>query len=162
VNDISGCAASGVSITWGAVSGASGYDLQVDGGTIVAGVTSPYTYVPADGNSHVYAVRATSGCGNSAFSTATVGTDVDDGPPSVGTLAMQAIGTDILVSWAPLADAADYYEVMRALSPAGPFDTSVGTAAGGIHGLFLNLAAEPSTAYYKVRAVKGVCAGPMD
>lgn len=164
VSDIAACLGSGVSITWAPVGGATAYDIQVDGGTILSGVTSPYTHIPADSNSHSYGVRARTSCQTTAFSAATAGADVNNGPPSVGTLTMQAIGTDILVSWTPVADPSkvDYYEVMRSLSPAGPFSTSVGTAAGGIHGLFLNLATEPPTAYYKVRAVKGTCVGPME
>ena len=75
VADVDPCVLSGVSITWGSVSGATGYDLQVDGGAITADVTSPYTYSPGDSNSHTYAVRAKNATCTSAFSSTTSGTD---------------------------------------------------------------------------------------
>jgi outer membrane protein assembly factor BamB len=67
----------GVQISWGAVSGATSYDLLVDGSATVLGVTSPYTYSPGDSASHTYAVRAVNGCGNGSWSGVTSGTDAD-------------------------------------------------------------------------------------
>lgn len=81
VADVDPCVLSGVSITWGSVSGATGYDLQVDGGAITADVTSPYTYSPGDSNSHTYAIRAKNATCNSAFSSTTAGTDAICSPP---------------------------------------------------------------------------------
>lgn len=163
VADASACSLSGVTITWGSVAGATGYDLQVDGTTTVTDVTSPYTYSPGNGASHSYTVRAKNASCASAYSTATLGTDGAQAPPSVGTLTMSASAGKLNITWTELVDPsqADYYEVMRALAPAGPFDTSVGTVAGTLHGLRLDLATEPGTAYYKVRAVKNGCPGPM-
>ncbi len=57
ITDLNNCASSGVSITWGAVSGATAYDLYVDESILISNVTSPYTYVPSDGNNHYYQVR---------------------------------------------------------------------------------------------------------
>jgi len=51
----------GVSITWSAVPNATGYDLYVDGVTLVQDVTSPYTYTPGDSSSHSYQIRAKNG-----------------------------------------------------------------------------------------------------
>jgi hypothetical protein len=81
VADVDPCVLSGVSITWGSVSGATGYDLQVDGGAITTGVTSPYTYSPGDSNSHTYAIRAKNATCTSAFSSTTAGTDAICPPP---------------------------------------------------------------------------------
>ncbi len=164
VADISACAQSGVSVTWGSVTGATGYDLQVDGTTTVAGVTSPYSYNPGDTSSHTYAVRGKNATCTGAWSSTTARADVNQTPPSVGTLTIQKTGNDMVVSWLQVADPSlvDYYEVTRSLSPSGPFDTSVGTASGIVHGLILNLLTEPASAYYKVRAVKGTCPGPLD
>jgi hypothetical protein len=163
VADASVCNATGVTITWGTVSGATGYDLLVDAATTVTGVTSPYPHVPGNASSHTYAVRGTAGSCLGSYSSTTSGTDVALAPPSVGTLQMDIQGTKLRLSWVEFADpsVADYYEVMRGLAPSGPFDTSVGTATGTIHGLRIDLATEPGTAYYKVRAVKNGCAGPM-
>ena len=175
VADPDACLPTGVTVTWSAASGATRYDLLVDGITTVPGVTSPYTYVPGDANSHTYAIRGDNLCGEGAWSAAMAGTDVALAPPSVGVLMIQKLklGMDMLLSWTPLSDPAllDYYEVMRSLSPRGPFDTRVGIvsfSAGaaasplGLNGLVVSIAGEPATAYYKVRAVKGVCAGPLD
>lgn len=77
VADVAGCNLSGVQVSWGAVSGATGYDLLVDGTTTVGGVSSPVPYSPGDSGSHTYAVRAVNTCGNGAWSTATAGVDAD-------------------------------------------------------------------------------------
>jgi hypothetical protein len=55
----------------------------------------------------------------------------------------------------------DYYEVLRSLNPQGPFTASVGTASGNLDGLRVDLNAEPPDAWYKVRAVKAGCPGPL-
>ncbi len=75
VADVDPCALSGVSISWSAVTGATGYDMQVDGSTVVSGVTSPYTYSPGNSSSHSYQVRSKNTCGSSSWSTGTAGTD---------------------------------------------------------------------------------------
>ncbi|MEN8163102.1 MAG: hypothetical protein ABFS37_03155, partial [Acidobacteriota bacterium] len=77
VADVSSCALSGVQVSWGAVSGATSYDLLVDGTTTVIGVTSPYTYAPGNSISHTYAVRAVNACGDGAWSGVTSGVDED-------------------------------------------------------------------------------------
>ena len=163
VADIDACAASGVSITWSTVSGATGYDLQVDGGAITVGVTSPYTYVPVDANSHTYAIRGKNASCTGAFSTTTAGTDVATAPPSITGVMMWNRASDLFITWTQVANPAlvDYYEVMRASAPAGPFSTSVGTTTGIVHGMTLDLTTEPANSYYKVRAVKGSCPGPL-
>jgi len=75
VADLDACALSGVSVSWSPVSGASSYDLQVDGTTTVTGVTSPATYTPGNSSSHSYTIRANGTCGSSAYSAGTAGTD---------------------------------------------------------------------------------------
>jgi hypothetical protein len=55
-------------VAWNSVSGATGYDLQVDGAT-VASVSSPYSHTGlAAGSTHTYAVRAKNSAGVSAWS----------------------------------------------------------------------------------------------
>jgi len=57
-----------ITVTWTASSGATAYDLQVDGAT-VASVTSPYLHTGLTaGSKHTYAVRAKNAAGTSAFS----------------------------------------------------------------------------------------------
>lgn len=57
-----------INVTWNAVSGATGYDLEVDG-TTVSNVTSPYSHTGlALGSTHSYRVRAKNSAGSSSWS----------------------------------------------------------------------------------------------
>ncbi|MRN53779.1 glycoside hydrolase family 9 protein [Paenibacillus monticola] len=57
-----------INVTWDAVSGATGYDLEVDG-TTVSNVTSPYAHSGLTaGSTHNYKVRAKNSAGTSAWS----------------------------------------------------------------------------------------------
>ncbi|RLE28952.1 MAG: hypothetical protein DRJ61_15480 [Acidobacteria bacterium] len=47
-----------VLLTWAAVTGATGYDLRVDGSVIVTNVVSPYAHDPGDTAVHNYEIRA--------------------------------------------------------------------------------------------------------
>ncbi len=59
-----------INVTWSAVSGATGYDLEVDG-TTINNVTSPYVHSGlALGSTHSYKVRAVNSTGTSVWSTA--------------------------------------------------------------------------------------------
>jgi hypothetical protein len=78
VTDPDLCAGSGVTISWSPVSGATAYDLLVDGTTVVPGVTSPATYVPGDSNPHTYQVRGKNASCTGSWSAATSGTDRSD------------------------------------------------------------------------------------
>ncbi|MEC0091203.1 DUF7402 domain-containing protein [Paenibacillus macquariensis] len=57
-----------VTVTWDAVDGATGYDLEVDGG-VINNVTSPYVHTGLDGTStHTYRVRAKDASGMTLWS----------------------------------------------------------------------------------------------
>jgi fibronectin type 3 domain-containing protein len=71
VADISNCSLSGVSISWGSVPNATGYDLYVDGITLIQNVTTPHTYTPGDSSSHSYQIRAKNGSCIGSWSGAT-------------------------------------------------------------------------------------------
>jgi len=77
LTDIDACAVSGITVTWTTVTGATGYDLYIDGATTVTSVTSPYTYTPGDANSHSIQVRAKNASCTSAWSTAGTGSDIN-------------------------------------------------------------------------------------
>jgi hypothetical protein len=86
VTDIAACSLTGVQITWGAVSGATSYDLRYNGATIVTGVTSPATYSPGDTSAHNYEIRALNSCGTGSWSAPTSGADaICTAPPEIGT-----------------------------------------------------------------------------
>lgn len=158
----SGCDA-GVLVTYTAGPGATSHDLYVDGSLVAAGFASGDAWIAPNTLPHSYAIRANL---NSCHmdSTPQSFTDANLTPPSVGELFMEAWGSNLLIYWTLImaADRVDYYEVMRSSDPAGPFDHLVGTASGSLAGLLVNLNAEPPIAYYKVRAVKGICPGPLD
>ena len=71
-----------ITVTWNASSGATSYDLQVDG-ALKTNVTSPYVQTGLAANSkHTYAVRADNSAGDSAFSAAVSATTGSSGSPS--------------------------------------------------------------------------------
>jgi len=77
------CNPTGIRLTWDPVSGASGYDLMVDS-FVVNNVSSPYTYVPGDKDTHYYKVRAKNTSCASPWTAALEIEDAADGPPVPG------------------------------------------------------------------------------
>ncbi|HPR64254.1 MAG TPA: PKD domain-containing protein [Thermoanaerobaculia bacterium] len=112
VSDPDACDQTGVSISWSPVAGADGYDLQVDGGTIVTNVTSPYTYNPGNLNSHTYAIRATNTCGDGSFSGATSFADGDDTPGTPGSPTVSDVDgcalSGVSITWGGVSGATGY------------------------------------------------------
>lgn len=74
------CNPTGIRLTWSAVSGAAGYDLMVDSGTITD-VSSPYVHVPGDTEIHDFRVRAKNSSCVSAWTASLEDKDSADGPP---------------------------------------------------------------------------------
>jgi len=111
VADLTPCSLTGVQITWGAVSGATSYDIFVDEATILSGVSSPYTRLPGNSSSHSYRVRAwRSGC-KGDWSSSTVGTDVNGmAAPSAPTVTDldPCAQSGVSVSWTPVPGATAY------------------------------------------------------
>ncbi len=111
-SDIDACATSGVQISWGNVSQATGYDLRVDGSTIIPDVTSPYTYYPNDNTSHTYQVRGKNATCTGEWSNGTNGTDVNN---SVATPSILSV-TDkdacavsgVTIAWGAITGATSY------------------------------------------------------
>ena len=100
-----------ITVTWNPSSGATGYDLQVDGATKTS-VTSPYLHTGLAANSrHTYAVRAKNSAGTSAFS-ASVSATTQSVPtvPAVptGLTATPDGANQITVTWNPSSGAASY------------------------------------------------------
>jgi len=86
-SDDDACAQSGVTITFGTATGATSYELRVDGGAPFA-AASPYSYDPGDTAGHDYEVRGVNANCSGAWSPATAGTDVDG---SVGVPVITAV-----------------------------------------------------------------------
>jgi chitinase len=100
-----------INVTWNAVSGATGYDLQRDG-VVVADVTSPYAHTGlAAGSTHSYAVRAKNSAGLSAWSnliSATTPSVVTIPPVPTGLSAVANGTTQISVKWNSSSGASGY------------------------------------------------------
>ncbi len=58
LDDVGGCDQTSVQISWTEVAGATGYELRVDGTTVISDISQPYTYDPGDTDSHSYEIRA--------------------------------------------------------------------------------------------------------
>ena len=135
ITDVDGCAQNGIQVAYTAGAGATSHNLLKDGTPVVTGYVSGATYHPGDTSSHSYVVRAVSGsC--SADSIGSAFSDTNTTPPSVGTLTMQAIGSDLLISWTMLSppSLADRDEVMRSLSPGGRSTSSWARRRGASRG----------------------------
>jgi hypothetical protein len=78
VTDASACAQDGVWINWAPSSGATTYDLRMDGVTEVTAVADPYLYDPGDTSMHTYEVRANGASCPGTWSQATILADLVD------------------------------------------------------------------------------------
>lgn len=100
-----------INISWNAVSGATSYDLLIDGQT-VTNVTSPYAHTGlAAGSTHTYKVRAVNSAGSSTWSlqiSATTSTTVTVPGVPTGLTATPAGQTQINVSWNTVSGATSY------------------------------------------------------
>ncbi len=112
VVDVEGCALSGVTISWGAVSGATGYDLLEGSTNVISDVTSPYVYAPGDTDNHVYRIRAKNAFCTSGWSAYTIGKDVNNGvsaPGAPGVVDINACTqSGVTVSWTAVSGATGY------------------------------------------------------
>lgn len=91
VQDIDVCQLNGVQISWSAVEGATGYDLRVDGTTIIQNVTSPYIYEPGNSNSHSYQIRAKNTYCTTSWSSSASGIDDNQTPSTPSITSIQDV-----------------------------------------------------------------------
>jgi chitinase len=100
-----------INVTWGSVSNATSYDLEVDG-TVITNVTNPYAHNNlATGSTHSYRVRAVNSVGASAWSTAVsakTATSVTVPAVPTGLAAASASTSQINVSWSTVSNATSY------------------------------------------------------
>src|SRR5581483_2492639 len=101
-----------ITVTWNGSSGATSYDLQVDGVT-KTNITSPYVQIGLAANStHTYAVRADNSAGNSAFSASVSATTLGSVPTvpatPTGLSALANSSSQITVTWNSSSGASSY------------------------------------------------------
>ncbi len=127
-----------ITVNWNVASGASSYDLQVDG-AIVSNATRPYVHSGLASNStHTYAVRARNSSGASAFSSSvqatTSSTPTAPGVPG-GLSATVDSTSQITVRWNSVSGATGY-DLQRdgatVASVTSPY-AHTGLAAGSNH-----------------------------
>ena len=135
--------ANNITLSWDAVTGASGYDVEVDGVTYDNSVRTAYTHNNlAPGTQHLYRVRAKKGGINSEWSAAVVASTLTNAFGTPASFKANANDTSVELSWAAVPDATGYdLEIDGIVTDNGPETT-------GIHsGL------EPNSSHtYRVRA----------
>jgi trimeric autotransporter adhesin len=152
VTDVTACSQSGVTITWGAVAGATGYDLYVDGSTTLTTVTSPYVYNPGDTSSHNYQVRAKNASCTGSWSTAVAGTDLNSGigTPAIGSVTdvSACAQSGVTITWGAVTGATSYDLYVDATTTVAAVTSPYGYNPG-----------DTASHNYQVRANDASCTG---
>ncbi len=98
-----------ITITWDKVSGASGYEISVDGAAFDNGTRTTYTHSSlAPGTQHVYRVRAKKSGITSEWSAAIVSATLTNEFGTPSNLKVNADNTSIVLSWNQVANATGY------------------------------------------------------
>ena len=114
VIDLNACSQTGVQVTWHDVTGATAYDVRVDGTTILSGVTSPYTYNPGNTASHTYEARGRNASCTGEWSSPTAFADSNGVLSTPGAPTFSGVGcAGVTVNWSGVTGATDY-DVYRA------------------------------------------------
>jgi hypothetical protein len=111
-----------ITVSWDAVSGAIGYDIEVDGATANTGTATTYTHVNlSPGTPHTYKVRAKNAGGPGNWS-ASISKSTLPGSPDIPTnLNAIPLSTSITVTWSNVPGATGYdIEVDGVLVNNGP------------------------------------------
>ncbi len=98
-----------ITLTWDKVSGASGYEISVDGAAFDNGTRTTYTHSNlAPGTQHVYRVRAKKSGITSEWSAAIVSATLTNEFGTPSNLKANADNTSIVLSWNQVANASGY------------------------------------------------------
>ncbi len=98
-----------ITLTWDKVSGASGYEISVDGAAFDNGTRTTYTHSSlAPGTPHVYRVRAKKSGITSEWSAAIVSSTLTNEFGTPSNLKANADNTSIVLSWNQVANATGY------------------------------------------------------
>jgi fibronectin type 3 domain-containing protein len=151
-----GTSATGITVTWGAVTGATGYKVYRSQGSAAAslvGTTSATTRTLTDstaaiGVAYSYAVKAATAAGDSASSASDTGWRNVAAPTGVSATDGSS-STEVTVTWNAVSSATGY-RVFRSLGSGAP--AQVGTTSATVR-TFADTTAVPGTVYaYTVKA----------
>lgn len=136
-----GITQTGITLAWDAVTGATSYDIKIDGIDIF-NVSSPYSHTGLQPNStHTYSVRAKNAGGTSVWSTVLTKTTLPNPPNPPASVTATSSSTSITVNWSPVADATGY-----------EIETSSGIVDVGTNTTYTHIGLTPDTQYtYRVR-----------
>jgi 6-phosphogluconolactonase (cycloisomerase 2 family) len=148
-----------VDLSWSAASGATSYNLYwstssgvtTSSGTLIAGVTSPYTHTGLSPNANYYYILTSVKDGIESPASAVVSALTYPDPPAA-TKASIAGGGELVLSWTPPAAGASSYNVYYSTS-AGV--TKTGTKIAGLSGTSTTVTGLSNWTpyYFKVTAV---------
>ena len=135
-----------VNLTWDAVNGATGYDIEVDGVTLDNNTRTSYVHTGlAPGSQHIYRVRSNKGGVFSDWSAAVVSTTLTDSFGTPSNVRAEASETSVSLTWDPVPEANVYDVEADGVLLENITDTI--TVVGGL---------QPNTIHtYKVRARNG-------
>ncbi|MEJ5166101.1 MAG: kelch repeat-containing protein [Thermoanaerobaculia bacterium] len=150
VQDKDICALSGVEITWGSVPGATGYDLMVDGTTIIQNVISPYTYEPGNSSSHTYQIRAKNTYCTTSWSTSSSGIDDNQTPSTPSITSIQDVDA------CAQSGIKIYYDAGSPATRHDLYRNGVKVVEGYTSGATYNPGSTSNYTYY-IKAINGTC-----
>ena len=138
-----------VTVSWGSVSGATGYKLLFNGALYIVTGNSKTISGLKPGTEYVYSVCASNAGGNSAFSAEQTVKTIAVGPAVPSDVTARAEHNRVMVSFSPVENASDYDITFDGKSVH--VDGTVDAASGKIHKTFSGL--QPNTEHtYCARA----------
>lgn len=146
------CDPTGIEISWPAVSGATNYDLRIDGTTVIGNASSPYVYTPGNSNSHTFSVRAKNGNCAGNWSSNISGADLVLRPatplaPTINDTNYCSL-TGVQISWTAVPNA-DSYDLM--------IDGT--TVINSVTSPHLYQPGNSNSHNYQIRAIRSGCKG---
>ena len=98
-----------ISLTWDAVNGATGYDIEVDGVTLDNNTRTSYVHTGlAPGSQHIYRVRSKKGGVLSDWSAAVVSITLTDSFGTPSNVRAEANDTSVFLTWDSVSEAIGY------------------------------------------------------
>lgn len=98
-----------ITLTWNSVSGASGYDLEIDGSVRNVGDNTTYKHTGLDpGSGHTYRIRTRNSGGKSGWSDALTISTIPLPPNVPENLRSAETENTIIIEWDPVADSTGY------------------------------------------------------